>query len=128
MIVDSSAVLAIFLDEPEASEFVTLLVQSAVKRISAGNYLECAIRLDNIENGSSMELDAFLDEAQIEIVPVTATQARLARLAHRRWGRGRHPAGLNYGDCLAYALAQDRGEPLLFKGGDFSQTDIIPAR
>ena len=128
MIVDSSAVLAIFFEEPEAPDLVAWLGAAGAKRISAVNYLECAIKLDNAAEGASMELDAFLADAGIEIVAVTPSQARAARLAHRRFGRGRHPARLNLGDCFAYALARETGEPLLAKGEDFPATDLALVR
>jgi ribonuclease VapC len=128
MIVDSSAVLAIFFEEPEAPRFATLLAAPGAKRISAVNYLECAIKLDNVAEGASLELDAFLEDAGIEVAAVTHAHARTARLAHRRFGKGRHPAGLNLGDCFAYALAKASGEPLLFKGDDFSRTDLATLR
>ena len=128
MIVDSSAVLAIFFEEPEAPDLVARLGAAGAKSISAVNYLECAIKLDNAAEGASMELDAFLADAGIEIVAVTPSQARAARLAHRRFGRGRHPARLNLGDCFAYALARETGEPLLAKGADFPATDLALVR
>jgi ribonuclease VapC len=128
MIVDSSAVLAIFFEEPDAPDLAARLGTSGVKRISAVNYLECAIKLDNAAEGASMELDAFLADAGIEVAAVTPAQARAARLAHRRFGRGRHRAGLNLGDCFAYALARETGEPLLAKGDDFPATDIALVR
>lgn len=124
MIVDSSAVLAIFFEEPDAPRFAALLAAQGRKRMSAANYLECAIKLDNLAEGASLELDAFLEEAGVEVASVTHAQARTARLAHRRFGKGRHPAGLNFGDCFAYALAKEAGEPLLCKGDDFARTDI----
>jgi ribonuclease VapC len=95
--------------------------------MSAVSYLECAIKLDNAAEGTSLELDAFLVDAGIDVVAVTHAQAQVARLAHRRFGKGRHPAGLNLGDCFTYALARESGEPLLFKGDDFIQTDLPPA-
>jgi ribonuclease VapC len=124
MIVDSSAVLAIFFAEPDAPEMVARLMAPGPKRISAVNWLECAIKLDNAVAGASIELDAFLEDAGVEVAPATASQARAARLAHRRFGKGRHPAGLNLGDCFAYALARELGEPLLAKGEDFPATDL----
>lgn len=127
MIVDSSAILAIFFEEPEAPRLAARLAEPGPKRLSAANYLECAIKLDNTAEGASLDLDAFLEDAEIEIVAVTPAQARTARLAHRRFGRGRHPASLNFGDCFAYALARETGEPLLFKGDDFSRTDLAGA-
>jgi ribonuclease VapC len=124
LIVDSSAVLAIFFEEPEARRFAALLAAPGRKRMSAVSYLECAIKLDNAAEGTSLELDAFLVDAGIDVVAVTHAQAQVARLAHRRFGKGRHPAGLNLGDCFTYALARESGEPLLFKGDDFIQTDL----
>jgi ribonuclease VapC len=128
MIVDSSAVLAVFFAEPEAAEIAALLAASGPKRISAVNWLECAIKLDNAAPAAALELDAFLEEAGILVAPATSAQARAARLAYRRFGRGRHPARLNLGDCFAYALARETGEPLLAKGEDFPATDIALVR
>ena len=124
MIIDTSAILAVFFEEPEAVTITEFLSRAGPKRLSAANYVECAIKLDNVVAGASLELDAFLEEAGIEVVAVTYAQARGARLAHQRFGRGRHPAGLNFGDCFAYALARETDEPLLFKGHDFSRTDL----
>jgi ribonuclease VapC len=128
MIVDSSAVLAVFFAEPEAAEIAALLAAPGPKRISAVNWLECAIKLDNAAPAAALELDAFLEEAGIVVAPATSAQARAARLAYRRFGRGRHPARLNLGDCFAYALARETGEPLLAKGEDFPATDIALVR
>jgi ribonuclease VapC len=128
VIVDSSAVLAVFFAEPEAAEIAALLAASGPKRISAVNWLECAIKLDNAAPAAALELDAFLEEAGIVVAPATSAQARAARLAYRRFGRGRHPARLNLGDCFAYALARETGEPLLAKGEDFPATDIALVR
>ena len=128
MIVDSSAVLAIFFAEPDAAEIVARLAAPGPKRISAVNWLECAIKLDNAAPAAALELDAFLEDAGIEIAAVTPSQARAARLAYRRFGKGRHPAGLNLGDCFAYALARETGEPLLAKGNDFAATDLALVR
>jgi ribonuclease VapC len=125
MIVDSSAILAVFFAEPEAPRIADLLAGPGPKWLSAANYVECAIKLDNVAEGTSIELDAFLEEAGVEVVAVTYAQARAARLAHRRFGKGRHPARLNFGDCFAYALSRETGEPLLCKGSDFSRTDIV---
>jgi ribonuclease VapC len=124
MIVDTSAILAVFFAEPEAPVIADHLAALVPKRLSAANYVECAIKLDNVAEGTSVELDAFIEDAGIEVVAVTFAQARAARLAHRRFGKGRHPARLNFGDCFAYALARETGEPLLCKGGDFSRTDL----
>jgi ribonuclease VapC len=128
MIVDSSAVLAVFFAEPEAAEIVALLAVPGPKRISAVNWLECAIELDNAAPAAALELDAFLEEAGIVVAAATPSQARAARLAYRRFGKGRHPARLNLGDCFAYALAREAGEPLLAKGEDFPATDLALVR
>ncbi len=122
MILDSSAVIAILRGEPEAPEFIELIAGAPVIRMSGANALECAIVL-----GADVDflLDRFLDAAAAQLEPVTTTQVSLARAAHRAYGRGSgHPARLNFGDCFAYALAKDRDEPLLFKGDDFSRTDV----
>ena len=126
--IDSSAVVAILQDEPERSALVRKLARDRVRLLSAANYLEAAIVIDDrLGDAGARDLRLFLIEATIEIVPVTAAQAELARVAYRRFGRGNHPARLNYGDCFAYALARETGEPLLFKGDDFSRTDIAAA-
>ena len=126
--IDSSALIAILQNEPERAAFVRKLGADRVRLLSAANWLEAAIIVDDRfgENGAR-DLKLFVLEAAIEIVPVTAAQAELARVAYRRFGRGNHPARLNYGDCFAYALARETGEPLLFKGDDFSRTDIPAA-
>ena len=126
--IDSSALIAILQDEPERAAFVRKLGADRVRLLSAANWLEAAIIVDDRfgENGAR-DLKLFVLEAAIEIVPVTAAQAELARVAYRRFGRGNHPARLNYGDCFAYALARETGERLLFKGDDFSRTDIPAA-
>jgi ribonuclease VapC len=129
VIVDTSAVIAILRDEPEAAAFATVADAAAQCRMSAANFFEAAIIIDGRRDAiASRRLDDLLRELQIVIEPVTESQARLAREAYRDFGRGSgHPARLNFGDCFAYALARERGEPLLFKGGDFSHTDIAPA-
>ena len=96
--------------------------------MSAGNWLEAAIIVDGRGDATArIRFDELLDAGGIEITPVSVEQARVARLAYQQFGRGNHPARLNYGDCFAYALAKVTGEPLLFKGNDFVQTDIQPA-
>jgi len=128
MVVDTSALAAIFFIEPDAAAFLRTIQQTPRVFMSAASLLETAIVIDNRnEPEQLLDLDAFLVEAGIEIVPVSAAQARLAREAYRRFGRGNHPAGLNFGDCFAYALAAERDLPLLFKGDDFSRTDLRPA-
>ncbi|HKS88182.1 MAG TPA: type II toxin-antitoxin system VapC family toxin [Stellaceae bacterium] len=128
MIVDTSAVIAILQNEPEATAFATVAAAAAC-RISAANYLEAAIIIDGRRDPiASRRLDDLLAELCIAIEPVTAEQAHIARQAYRDYGRGSgHPARLNFGDCFAYALARATGEPLLFKGDDFRRTDIRPA-
>jgi ribonuclease VapC len=121
MIVDTSALIAILRDEPEAREFAIAIADADRRRISAANYLETAIVMDGSRDPiASRSFDDFIREAEISIEPVTAEQARVAREAYRDFGRGSgHPARLNFGDCFAYALAKTTGEPLLFKGDDF---------
>lgn len=128
MIVDASAILAILLAEEEGPRFMEALSQVAEPWISAINYVEAGIRLDGLSDGASEPaLDAFVLSGGMVVVPVSASQAELARTAYATYGKGRHPARLNLGDCFAYALARESGRPLLFKGGDFGRTDIEPA-
>jgi len=125
MVIDSSAIAAVLLDEPEADRFLETITDAEVCRISAGNLLEIAIVMDNqVDPRAGRRLDAFIERAGIRIEPVTEAQVRIARQAYLDFGRGNHPAGLNFGDCFAYALARDMGEPLLFKGDDFARTDV----
>lgn len=128
MVIDSSAILAIFLNEPEASDFEHRIAADPVRLISAATVLETGIGIESkLSDRGGAELDLWLHKVGVEIVPVTAGHADQARRAWRRYGKGRHPAKLNFGDCFSYALAALTGEPLLFKGGDFSQTDIKAA-
>jgi ribonuclease VapC len=123
-----SALAAVFFMGSDASRFLRALKQMPYACISAANFLEIAIIIGNRDTQEQMvDLDLFLAEAGVEIVPVTASQARIARDAYRRFGRGNHPAGLNFGDCFAYALAKERDLPLLFKGDDFARTDVRSA-
>jgi ribonuclease VapC len=125
MIVDTSAVIAILREEPDAGSLAAALELANVRRISAASYVEAAIVTDSNRNTLlSNLLDSFLGRSLISIEPVTVEQARLARAAYRDFGKGRHRAGLNLGDCFAYALAKEKEEPLLFKGDDFSRTDV----
>lgn len=127
MIVDSSALLAVVQGEPMAAECIDRLLAEE-SRISAANWVEAGIVVDNRSIVTQREFDELMSLAQISIAPVTADQARIARDAYRRYGRGSgHPARLNYGDCFAYALAVSSGESLLFVGDDFSETDVRPA-
>jgi ribonuclease VapC len=128
MIVDTSAVIAILRGEAEGSAVATALQKGQTLRISAANYFEAAVVTDSNRNPVlSRRLDDLLRDAAIVVEPVTLKQAQIAREAYRDFGKGRHRAGLNFGDCFAYALAKDKGEPLLFKGDDFCHTDIEPA-
>ena len=128
MIVDSSAVLAVLLDEPDAEHFDTVIANAHACRMSLANVFEASIVMEGRGGESAGQyLDSFLDGAEIEQVPVTAEHVASARQAWRRFGKGNHPAALNFGDCFAYALAEVTGEPLLFKGDDFALTDIEAA-
>jgi ribonuclease VapC len=127
LIVDSSALVAIIREEPDFDSFLSALVRPGRKSISCGNWFETTLRVDNIGPEMSARFDELMSELALEIVPFTIELAMLAREAHRRFGRGRHPAQLNFGDCIAYATAKATGEPLLFKGNDFIHTDITPA-
>ena len=128
MIVDTSAVITVLFGESGAERYDTAIAEARRCRMSVVNYLEAAIVLESRSGAAAgHELDAFLKEAEIELEAVTAEQAQAARRAWRRFGKGNHPAGLNFGDCLAYALAEATGEPLLFKGGDFALTDVESA-
>lgn len=128
MIVDTSAIVCILAAEQEAKEVAATLAAAATRHMSAASYLETAIVIESRHGMlGGKKLDQFIQSAQITIVPVTVEQANIARLAYRRYGKGRHSAGLNYGDCFAYALARVLGESLLYLGGDFAQTDIPPA-
>ena len=129
MILDTSALIAILRDEPEAAACARAIEAASHRRISAANFVEAAIVIDGSRDPvASRRFDDFVEEADLIIEPVSEAQARIAREAYRDFGRGSgHPARLNFGDCFAYALARAKGEPLLFKGGDFTDTDIAPA-
>jgi ribonuclease VapC len=125
MVIDTSALLAILNNEPDAVAFEAAVEKDPIRLMSVGTYLETAIVVESRKGeAGGRELDLWLHRAEVELVPVDVEHADLARSAYRRYGRGRHPAGLNYGDCFAYALAKSSAEPLLFKGEDFSQTDV----
>lgn len=125
MIVDASAVLAILLGEDDAKRYAEAIYREDTCRMSAANFLEAAIIIDNrLGAAAGRQLDTLLERAEIAIEPVTVAQARLARQAYLDFGKGNPPAVLNFGDCFAYALAKFTGEPLLFKGNDFSRTDV----
>jgi ribonuclease VapC len=128
MVIDTSALLAILLKEAEASEFVDRIADDPVRLISAANVLEASIVIEaRLGDAGGREMDFLLQKMDASIVSVDAELADVARRAWRRYGKGRHPAALNFGDCFSYALAVTRNEPLLFKGDDFSQTDIVSA-
>src|ERR1700680_1087175 len=127
MIIDTSALIAILRDEPEAAACAEAIEAAPHRRISAANFVEAAIVIDGSRDPvASRRFDDLVKEAQLVIV--TEVQVRIAREAYRDFGRGSgHPARLNFGDCFAYALARATGEPLLFRGDDFVRTDIAPA-
>jgi ribonuclease VapC len=129
VIIDASALLAILRDEPQAEACAQAIEEAAVRRMSAASMLEAAIVIDATGDPiASRRLDELIVVAGIAIEAVTAEQARIGREAYRDFGRGSgHPARLNYGDCFTYALAKTTGEPLLFKGTDFSHTDLRAA-
>lgn len=128
MIVDSSAILAILLQEPQGDDCFRALLDAPVKRMSAANLLETAIVVDRLpERRYAGVFDGMIADLEIIIEPVTAEQAEIGREARQRYGRGsRHRAHLNFGDCFAYALAKVYDEPLLFVGNDFVHTDLQP--
>jgi ribonuclease VapC len=129
VIIDSSAIVAIMLSEPDAARYLAALAAAKDARMSAATYVETGIVADCSRNAADgRRLDALLREAGVTIEPVTETQAAIARQAYRDFGRGSgHPAALNFGDCFAYALAKDLSRPLLYKGDDFAHTDIRSA-
>jgi ribonuclease VapC len=125
MVIDTSALIAILFGEPEAESFSQAIADDPKKLICAFNALETGIVVEAKKGEpGGRELDLLLHRARIEIVAMNVDQMELARSAWRKYGKGNHPAGLNIGDCCAYALAKYSGEPLLFKGNDFGQTDI----
>ena len=127
MIVDPSALLAVLFAESDGQEYADAMLAAPTCRMSAVGYMEAAIRLDQLVGRVDGRLDQMIELLGIAIEPVTAEQAGLARLAYRRYGKGNHSVRLNLGDCFSYALAKTAAEPLLFKGDDFSQTDIRSA-
>jgi ribonuclease VapC len=129
VILDSSAVVAILRAEPEAPEFVRAIEASPGRHISAVSYVEAAIAIDSGKDAvASRRFDDFFRVSRVVIETVTPRQAEIARHAYRDFGKGRHRAGLNFGDCLSYALAKEMDEPLLFKGNDFARTDVEIAK
>jgi ribonuclease VapC len=125
MIVDTSALVAVLYGEPEARDFVERIRAADVCRISVANHVELSMVVESQLGPNGMrQADAFLRRAGVVVEPVTIEQGDLARQAFLDFGKGRHKAGLNFGDCFAYALARATGEALLFKGDDFALTDI----
>jgi ribonuclease VapC len=128
MVIDTSALAAILGDEPERRAFIEAIEGADARLISAASFVEISIVLEARHGTEGVRaLDLFLERGGIGVTPVDEEQAREARRAFSRFGKGRHPAGLNFGDCFAYALAIIAGEPLLFKGDDFAKTDVEPA-
>jgi ribonuclease VapC len=127
MVIDSSAIIAVLLNEANAADIARVIEAGSQRLLSAANLLEASIVIESRKGeAGGRELDLLIYRAAIEVVAVDQDQAELARIAWRRFGKGRHPAGLNYGDCFAYALAKTRQLPLLFQGDDFARTDIDP--
>ena len=125
MVIDTSALVAIFLGEPERRAFLEHILQAETNLISAANSLETGIVLEARRGeAAGREFDLFIVRAKLEVVPVDAEQVEIARSAWRKYGKGRHAAGLNFGDCASYALAKSLDAPLLFKGNDFSEMDV----
>jgi ribonuclease VapC len=128
LILDTSALLAVLLDEPEALRLSETIEAAEVVRLSVAGYVETAIYVER--NGDEIRramLNTFIQEFSIRLEPVTAEQAMLARQGFALFGKGRHKAGLNFGDCFTYGLAKAYREPLLYKGGDFGSTDLEAA-
>jgi ribonuclease VapC len=129
MIVDSSAIIAVLRGESDAEGIFAALLRASICRMSAVSYVESAVVTDsNRSPVLSRRFDDLLRDLRMQIEPVTSRQAEIARYAYRDFGKGRHKAGLNFGDCFAYALAKEMDEPLLFKGKDFSHTDVESAQ
>ena len=125
MVLDTSALLALLLDEPEAEDFRAAVEDDSIRLVSAATLLEAALIIEARKGPpGGRELDVLIRTADVVVVPVDADHVAEARRAYRRFGKGRHTAGLNFGDLFAYALARTAGEPLLFKGEDFAKTDI----
>lgn len=125
MVIDTSALIAILLGEPDAKAFAMAIAADPKRLLSAFSALEVGIVIEAKKGEpGGRELDLLLHRSQIEIVAMNPEQAELARIAWRTFGKGRHPAGLNIGDCCSYALSKSSDEPLLFKGNDFSKTDL----
>jgi ribonuclease VapC len=125
MVIDSSALIAILLDEPERMQFSTAIERDPSRLIAAPTLLETAMVLSAKKGDDALrELDYAILKMRMEVIPFGYDEQQVAQKAFLLYGKGRHPAGLNYGDCMSYAAAAVRGEPLLFKGEDFPRTDI----
>jgi ribonuclease VapC len=128
VILDTSALVAILANEPDSGIYVQAISRAPQCRISAGNFLELSIVMEGQFGAEALrQSDALLRRIGVSIEPVTVEQVQAARQAFHDFGKGRHPAGLNFGDCFAYALAKTMGQPLLFKGDDFKKTDVLSA-
>jgi ribonuclease VapC len=131
MVIDASAIVAIFFEERDFRGLLDLIQNADSRMISAATLLQAGIVLDRsvaLAEEHRDRLGEFLDALQIRVVAFSEAQAQMAREAYRRYGKGRHPAALNFGDCMSYALAKSLDEPLLFKGTDFGLTDVQVAR
>jgi len=129
MVIDSSAILALLFNEPEADDVEIAIDEDPIRLMSVASGLEAAVVVEaRLGAAGGREFDLLLHKARIELVAVTSEQMEVGRTAWRRFGRGRHEANLNFGDCFSYALAAVSGEPLLFKGDDFSKTDVQRVR
>jgi ribonuclease VapC len=129
MIIDTSALVAVLDQEPEAERIARTLASTSERMLSAANLVEVGIVMQARRgDDGARDLDLLLAKLRVDIVAVTATQAAIARKAFRLYGRGRHAANLNFGDCFAYALAKDKSDTLLFKGDNFARTDVMAAR
>jgi ribonuclease VapC len=127
MVIDTSSLVAVLLGEPEAPRLAQAIEAASPRLLSAASLLEASIVIESRKGeAAGRELDLLLYRAAIEVVAVDHDQAEVARVAWRRFGKGRHPAALNYGDCFAYALAKCRSLPLLYCGNDFASTDVAP--
>jgi len=125
MVIDTSAVLAILQNEPERRKLNEAIEAAESRSLSTASFVECSMILESRYGADgTRDLDLFVSKAQVSLVPVDEEQADIARRAFRKYGKGRHPAGLNFGDCFSYSLSRVLNEPLLFKGSDFSQTDV----
>jgi ribonuclease VapC len=125
MVIDTSALLAILQNEPERRKFNEAIEAAETRSLSTASFLETSMIVESRYGADGVrDLDLLIAKAKVSLVPVDEDQAHLARQGFQKYGKGRHPAGLNYGDCFSYALARSLEQPLLFKGNDFSQTDV----